>query len=503
MQGPSLSPCRMGVGTGPYGVGSGCRPARSVPRVSCCPAAPGDAATRAGMSFPLAQPILARTSAGSIKWACTSCGLFNDGHCRYCSRCHVPKSGRRPGDWDCAQCRAVNFASKTACYHCGGPRTATTHAWMCTNCGQWETVLHKYCSRCHLPKSGRLPGDWDCRRCGAVSFASKMRCYHCGEQRPPLPGGVAPTPGAAGGPFAATPSPAAQAAMASSAYNAAAVAGGLGAQLPDAHALSAAAVAAGGLAGQLPDVHALSTAASAAFASVQPPHQASMSGLGVNAGGLAASAPQVGIGAAHLGHAAPQRMPAPACPSVTDPLAHGTSGFGAGGFLSQADAIPGSHRLGAVSPFASVTSSQPPLSATPPPLEHMPPHTMAPASPMGIPDLATVHTAVANLKQDLDPAVAAGLAATDASATAAAIARIKAQIQMDHSLAAPAAPAASVPPQAQSPPLNPAVISTTTAADDIARIKAQMESLQLQMDQLQRVPNPDRSASLSDIPSIE
>ena len=115
-------------------------------------------------------------------WACSNCGTFTASR-HSCSRCTLPKGGRREGDWDCQQCAAVNFSSKMVCYRCNVPRARRSDVWCCTGCGAWEHAQFAFCSRCHLPKGGRRDGDWDCKQCSAVNFASKMSCYRCGRAR--------------------------------------------------------------------------------------------------------------------------------------------------------------------------------------------------------------------------------------------------------------------------------------------------------------------------------
>ena len=67
----------------------------------------------------------------------------------------------RPGDWKCGGrlCQAHNFASKTKCFKCGNPKPGTRG-------------------------SGR-PGDWACSACQANNYANKLACYKCGKQKPP------------------------------------------------------------------------------------------------------------------------------------------------------------------------------------------------------------------------------------------------------------------------------------------------------------------------------
>ena len=77
---------------------------------------------------------------------------------------------RRPGDWDCPSCNAHNFASKQACYHCGEAKPANLPT---------ESVYGGGYNGGFQGAANRRPGDWDCDQCGAHNFASRNACYKC------------------------------------------------------------------------------------------------------------------------------------------------------------------------------------------------------------------------------------------------------------------------------------------------------------------------------------
>lgn len=60
----------------------------------------------------------------------------------------------RPGDWKCRGrlCQAHNFASKTRCFKCGNPKPGL--------------------------------GDWKCPDCNANNFPDKTACFKCGKPKP-------------------------------------------------------------------------------------------------------------------------------------------------------------------------------------------------------------------------------------------------------------------------------------------------------------------------------
>ena len=119
-------------------------------------------------------------------------------------------------------------------------------------------------------------------------------------------------------------------------------------------------------------------------------------------------------------------------------------------------------------------------SITPPPTGFTPP-TLGGLAPCGINTAAAAAAAVATLQQELDPRIAASLNAADPAATAAAIASLRAQIDVPLKPSMMASGAAPQAPIAQAPTLNSA-----NTAMAVASLKQQMESLQLQMETLQR-----------------
>ncbi|KAK2960931.1 hypothetical protein BLNAU_4018 [Blattamonas nauphoetae] len=100
-------------------------------------------------------------------WTCAECQALNFGWRQACFSCHAPR-GRghaqanrrggnyqpREGDWICADCRGVNFALRTACYLCHASR-------------QYENMMEEE------------SGDWQCTSCGFDNFSFRTVCRRC------------------------------------------------------------------------------------------------------------------------------------------------------------------------------------------------------------------------------------------------------------------------------------------------------------------------------------
>lgn len=80
------------------------------------------------------------------------------------------KKLRKDGDWDCKSCGAVVFASKMVCFKCNTERSDAP--------GESDNGKAKGKGKT------RLAGDWDCPSCAAVVFASRASCYKCSTVKP-------------------------------------------------------------------------------------------------------------------------------------------------------------------------------------------------------------------------------------------------------------------------------------------------------------------------------
>jgi hypothetical protein len=84
---------------------------------------------------------------------------------------------RKKGDWYCPGCGALVFASKTECFKCGCSKdghAATTGSDLHEQ--SWVQAAYSQGPK----KSRKKRGDWSCPECNANVFASKTACYKCG-----------------------------------------------------------------------------------------------------------------------------------------------------------------------------------------------------------------------------------------------------------------------------------------------------------------------------------
>ena len=76
---------------------------------------------------------------------------------------------RKDGDWDCAECGFMNFASRRECYKCGAPGGG----------GGGGGVARRGGADAYARREDRYapkPGDWTCPSCGFSNFASRVEC---------------------------------------------------------------------------------------------------------------------------------------------------------------------------------------------------------------------------------------------------------------------------------------------------------------------------------------
>jgi len=66
----------------------------------------------------------------------------------------------KPGDWYCAKCKDLNFASRTVCRSCSAPCQTNQH------------------------RVGVKSGDWFCDKCHDLNFASRNQCRKCSASKP-------------------------------------------------------------------------------------------------------------------------------------------------------------------------------------------------------------------------------------------------------------------------------------------------------------------------------
>lgn len=117
-------------------------------------------------------------------WNCTECKMLNFAHRDKCFRCNGRKPGAHsiPGDWTCVKCTETNFRRRITCYGCGEARGEAPN-----------NVAYEVAK----PSVTRRAGDWDCR-CGKMNFGTRTVCYTCGAARPPVDGAVPEEKGGGG-----------------------------------------------------------------------------------------------------------------------------------------------------------------------------------------------------------------------------------------------------------------------------------------------------------------
>lgn len=149
--------------------------------------------------------------------------------------------GGKPGDWPCPACNNNNFANRTVCNRCAGPKPPPPGAnvkegdWLCPCCSNHNFANRQACNKCGTTKPGMggymymgdymggygsygsydayggydrsrsngmnmgqlstvgthtggkggksqgnmRPGDWSCMQCGNHNFASRECCNKC------------------------------------------------------------------------------------------------------------------------------------------------------------------------------------------------------------------------------------------------------------------------------------------------------------------------------------
>ena len=102
------------------------------------------------------------------------------------------QQARKSGDWDCAECGFMNFASRRECKQCGSPGGGgSVRGPVSSGCGDADAFdlerggSRSFGSRDRADRFAPKPGDWECPGCGFSSFASRTECKVCGA-----PGGT-------------------------------------------------------------------------------------------------------------------------------------------------------------------------------------------------------------------------------------------------------------------------------------------------------------------------
>eukprot|EP01130_Rhizamoeba_saxonica_P007811 TRINITY_DN3160_c2_g4_i1.p1 TRINITY_DN3160_c2_g4~~TRINITY_DN3160_c2_g4_i1.p1 ORF type:complete len:412 (-),score=49.93 TRINITY_DN3160_c2_g4_i1:452-1687(-) len=88
----------------------------------------------------------------------------------------------KPGDWNCSQCKDLNFASRTQCHKCGASKTTLSNS---TTSSKTKYSITANISTSFAASSIQAkPGDWNCDQCNDLNFASRNQCRKCGANKP-------------------------------------------------------------------------------------------------------------------------------------------------------------------------------------------------------------------------------------------------------------------------------------------------------------------------------
>eukprot|EP00516_Mucochytrium_quahogii_P009875 CAMPEP_0203767078 /NCGR_PEP_ID=MMETSP0099_2-20121227/788_1 /ASSEMBLY_ACC=CAM_ASM_000209 /TAXON_ID=96639 /ORGANISM=" , Strain NY0313808BC1" /LENGTH=356 /DNA_ID=CAMNT_0050663529 /DNA_START=234 /DNA_END=1301 /DNA_ORIENTATION=- len=104
-----------------------------------------------------------------------------------------PQGNTRPGDWTCPECRANVFASRNECYKCRTPKPPGAGESQPPYSGHtpYNGGYHVP-PMGQGPPNGFRAGDWLCPspQCSAHNYASRTTCFRCnGPRGPPAPMG--------------------------------------------------------------------------------------------------------------------------------------------------------------------------------------------------------------------------------------------------------------------------------------------------------------------------
>lgn len=159
--------------------------------------------------------IFSSNTAANMKegdWICPSCTNHNFASRTVCNRCGGPKpppEGKgQPGDWVCPFCGNHNYRSRQACNRCGAPKPGAVKGGGCAGGGGNPYVMPMgpmggkggWGGSC-LGMTGFQPqpptgggggsqfrqGDWVCTSCGNHNYASREMCNKCGAPKPQVP----------------------------------------------------------------------------------------------------------------------------------------------------------------------------------------------------------------------------------------------------------------------------------------------------------------------------
>lgn len=134
----------------------------------------------------------------------------------------------KEGDWTCLSCNNHNYASRTVCNRCQGPKppppgeNVRSGDWICPMCSNHNYARRQACNKCQTPKPGTMmqlaalamypgtmgtmgamgvmgamgpmsamgnlggnfrPGDWVCQKCANHNYSSREQCNKCSSPK--------------------------------------------------------------------------------------------------------------------------------------------------------------------------------------------------------------------------------------------------------------------------------------------------------------------------------
>lgn len=106
-------------------------------------------------------------------WTCCGRSVFGSkARCGKCNRLNpaigVNVPPKNAGDWSCAKCNDLQFASRTHCRKCNEPKPPAVAAVLASA----------------VPAPPLRPGDWLCKVCNDVQFGSRNTCRKCNASKP-------------------------------------------------------------------------------------------------------------------------------------------------------------------------------------------------------------------------------------------------------------------------------------------------------------------------------
>lgn len=89
----------------------------------------------------------------------------------------------RPGDWRCWKCDSLVYASKLSCFKCKTPKADDNGLEAQLAERERKNRAMDFAGRKDFHGQEVRPGDWRCKKCDALVYASKNDCFRCRTPR--------------------------------------------------------------------------------------------------------------------------------------------------------------------------------------------------------------------------------------------------------------------------------------------------------------------------------